>query len=160
MTRRLLPLALCILLVTAADAQLKSQEPTHVSVAQALVRPTTSLSGLLSWFNPDNFMMRHSFSFQYLSAGSYGMSLAAYTNSMFYRIADPLDLRFDISLQGSPFGSGQNADFSRLLLSRAELNYRPWENVHVRFLYRQVPYFDRGYYSPYYYPSSPALGDE
>ncbi len=149
--------------VSFSIAQLKSQEPSHPSVANALVRPAASISGLLGWFNPDNFMMQHNFSFQYMSAGGYGLSLATYTNSMSYKIADPLDVRFDVSLQGSPFGqygAAQRSDLNRLYLSRAELNYRPWENVSIRFLYRQIPFGGFGFYSPYYYPSNILVGDE
>ena len=148
--------------VSVSNAQLKSQEPSHPSVAQSLVHPTTSISGFLGWFNPENFMMSHNFSFQYFSGGGNGLSLATYTNSMFYKIADPLNIRFDVSLQGSPFGQyggGQQGELSRLLLSRAELNYRPWENVSIRLLYRQVPLGGYGLYSPYL-PSNTQFGDE
>lgn len=144
--------------------QLKSQEPSQPSVAHTLVRPAGSLSGLLGWFNPANLMMRHNFSFQYFSSGGYGLSLATYTNSILYRIADPLDVRFDISLQGSPFGqygAAQQGEFNRLFLSRAELNYRPWENVHVQFLFRQGAYGSYDFYSPHYFRSTPTtFGDE
>ena len=160
-------MACVVLMLMAAlnfsNGQFKSQEPSSPSVAHTLVRPTTSISDLLGWFNPDNFMMRHNFSFQYMSAGGYGLSLATYTNSMFYKIADPLDVRFDISLQGSPFGQygiAQQNDFSRLFLSRAELNYRPWENVSIRLQYRQIPFGGFGFYSPFYYPSNTRFGDE
>lgn len=160
---------LCIVVVILAavhlaSAQLKSQEQTHPTVASSLVRPAPGMSGFLGWFDPENFAMRHSFSLQYMSGGRYGLSLATYTNTMFYKIADPLDVRFDVSLQGSPFGHhgfGQQTDFSRLFLSRAELNYRPWENVHIQFQYRQFPWNAYGYYSPLYFPySSTTTGDE
>jgi len=141
-----------VLSLSVAQAQFKSDEQNHPSVVNALIKPTTGLSGLLGWFNPDDFRMHHSFSLQYMASGGYGLSLATYTNSMMYRLADPLDVRFDVSLQGSPFGPSAQGEFSRLYLSRAELNYRPWENVRVQFQFRQFPY---GSYSPYYdYPSS------
>lgn len=145
-------------------AQLKSQEQTRPTVASSLVHPAPSMSGFLSWFNPENFMMRHNFSLQYMSGGGYGLSLATYTNTMFYKIADPLNVRFDVSLQGSPFGQGfdQQTNFSRLFLSRAELNYQPWENFRIQLQYRQFPYGGYGMYSPYYYfpSSSTTFGDE
>ena len=147
--------------VNIGVAQFKSQEETKSSVVSSLIHPAAGMSGLLSWFNPENFIMHHSFSFQYMSTGGYGLSTATYTNSMFYKIADPLDVRFDVSLQGSPFGqygAGQQSDFSRLFLSRAELNYRPWENVRIQFQYMQFPY---SFYSPWYSPSPLGrLGDE
>jgi hypothetical protein len=153
---------LLVLFMNAGYAQLKSQEQTHTSVASSLVRPVPSMSGLLSWFNPDHFSMRHSFSLQYMAGGGYGLSLATYTNTMFYQIADPLNLRFDVSLQGSPFGGygfGDQANFNRLFLSRAELNYQPWENFRIQLQYRQFPYGYYGMYSPFYFPTR-SLGDD
>lgn len=151
-----------VLLMDPAFAQLRSQQETHTSVASSLVRPVPSISGFMSWFNPDNFTIRHSFSLQYMAGGGYGLSLATYTNTMFYQIADPLNVRFDVSLQGSPFGGygfGDRVNFNRLFLRRAELNYQPWENFRIQLQYRQLPYGYYGWYSPYYFPS-PSFGDD
>jgi hypothetical protein len=138
-----------------ASAQFRSQEEQQPSPAQYLVHPTTSISSFFGLFNPDNFMMRHNFSFSYLSSGGTGLSLASYTNSMFYKIADPLNVRFDLTLQGSPFGqygSAQQSDLSKVYLSRAELNYRPSENIFVKIQYNQMPlsYWGSYPYSPGY----------
>ena len=144
-----------IVSMTCAYGQFKSQENQESSPAQYLVRPATSISSFLGFFNPDNFMMHHNFSFSYLSAGGSGMSLAAYTNSMFYKISDPLNVRMDVTLQGSPFGqygSAQQGDLSKLYLSRAELNYHPSENFFVKVQYNQLPLSYWGSYpsvSPY-----------
>ena len=138
---------------TSSTAQLRSQDEQPVSAAQSLVRPTPGISDFLGLLNPDNFMMRHSFSLSYLSAGGQGLSMASYTNSMFYKIADPLNVRFDLTLQGSPFG--QNGSFSqsslnKLFVSRAELNYRAADNMFFKIEYNQIPYNSfRGYYPPY-----------
>lgn len=161
MKKLVILLAAIVFAGSGVQAQLKSQETSHVSAAQSLIRPAPSLPGLLSWFNPDNFLMKHSLSFQYVSSGGRGLSLAMYTNSMFYRIADPLDVRFDLSLMGSPFGqygTAQQSDFSNIFLSRAELNYRPFDNMLIRFQYQQIPFGAYGWYAPYYYRSTP-FGD-
>lgn len=164
MMKRLILILSVLLGVNVGNAQLKSQEQSQPTVAGSLVRPLPSMSGFESWFNPENFSMRHSFSLQYMTGGGYGLSLATYTNSMLYKFSDPLDVRFDVSLQGSPFGHtgfDQRTDFSKLYISRAELNYRPWENVRIQLMYRQFPYSGMGLYSPYYYPSSLSpIGDE
>jgi len=80
---------------------------------------------------------------------------------MLYQLADPLNVRFDVTLQTSPFGNygavNQSA-FNNLFLSRAELNYKPWENFQVQVQYRQLPFSPYGYYRPY--GSSLLLGDE
>jgi hypothetical protein len=139
-------LGFCLaMMVTCASAQLKMQEQTNAS--QSLVHPTTSINSFLGLLNPDNFMMRHTFSLNYLAGGGEGISLASYTNSMFYRIADPLNVRFDVTLQGSPFGqsgSFQRGDLSKVYVSRAELNYKPADNMFITLQYRQVPY---GFYN-------------
>ena len=135
--------------IAAGYAQLKSQDE-RVSAAESLIRPAPSISSFLGLLSSDNFMMRHNFSFSYLSSGGQDLSLASYTNSMFYRIADPLNLRVDLTLQGSPFGQygslGQN-DFSRLFVSRAELNYRPTDNMFIKLQFSQRPF---GYRNDYY----------
>jgi len=146
-------LILAALTGAPASAQLKSQSHADESASASMVRQGqgswgggfSSFFGLLS---PDRFMMRHTFGLNYMSAGGTGLSMASYTNSMFYRIADPLDVRVDVTLQGSPFGptAGMNRnDLSGIYLSRAELNYRPWDNVFFQVSYRELPY------SAYYY---------
>src|SRR5437016_4946506 len=92
-----------IMLTVSAPAQFKSQVENQPSASQSLVHQNTSINSFLGLLNPDNFMMRHSFSFSYLTAGNTGLSIASYTNSMFYKIADPLNVRCDLTLQGSPF---------------------------------------------------------
>ena len=146
------------LLITLENvsAQFKSQTENQPSPSQALVHPAPSIGNFLGLLNPENFNMRHSLSFSYLSSGNVGLSLASYTNSMFYKISDPLNVRFDVTLQGSPFGNYggiQQNELSRLYLSRAELNYRPSENMFIRLQFNQIPlgtYFDDGYGLLYY----------
>jgi hypothetical protein len=148
-----------LLCAMVAFGQFKSQVEQQPSVSQSLVHPATSLNSFLGLLNPENFMMRHNFSLSYISYGGSGLSLASYTNSMFYRISDPLTLRFDLTLQGSPFGQygfASQSDLSKLYLSRAELNYRPWENFFVKVQYSQLPF---GYYGFYPYPSSALPGE-
>lgn len=142
-----------ILMWANASAQFKSEIDNQPSASQYLVHPS-EISSLLSWFNPDNFQMRQNISMSYFTFGGQSMSLASYTNSMFYKIADPLDVRFDLTLQGSPFAQGgslQQNDLSKLFVSRAELNYRPWQNFSVRLQYAQLPPNYFGWYnrSPY-----------
>ncbi len=146
----------------SAFAQFRSQVDGQPSVSQSLVKPNASISNFFGILNPENFQMRHSFAFNYFSGGGYGVSIASYTNSMFYKIADPLNVRFDVTLQGSPFGGGgdfQQSDLSRVFLSRAELNYRPSENTFIKLQFNQVP-FNRYYYYDRFAPSSLMFGDQ
>ena len=142
-----------ILSSTVTFSQFKSQSG-QPSVSQSLVRPTGSINSFLGLLNPDNFMMKHNFSLSYMSYDGAGLSVASYTNSMFYKISDPLNVRFDVTLQGSPFGQSnyQNA-LSGVYLSRAQLNYRPWENFLIKFEYNHLPMNYYGLSNPWYNPS-------
>jgi len=151
-----------VLSVAVSKAQLKSEDGPPVNASQSLVHPATSISSFLGLLNPDNFMMRHNFSLSYLSSGGEGLSMASYTNSMFYRIADPLNVRLDLTLQGSPFGqsgSFSQGNFNKLFISRAELNYKPADHMFLKLEYNQIPFsYFPGVFSPFapgYY-----LGDE
>jgi hypothetical protein len=100
--------------------------------------------------------MRHAISFSYATAGGEGLSLGTYTNSMMYQFTDNLDAQADLSISYSPyntfskFGNARN-DLSSIYLSRAQVNYRPWENVTLMLQYRQMPYYGLNRYgSPFY----------
>jgi len=128
-----------------ALAQFKPGNDPEPTVSEALVHPTPGLGSLFGLLNSDNFHMRHSVSMSYLSYGGGGLSLASYTNSMLYKISDPLHVRFDLTFQGSPFGNSlglQQNDLSRVFISNAELSYRPSENMFIDVRYGQLPYYD------------------
>lgn len=135
-------------LTDVSNSQFKQNADEKPKVSESMLR-RASPSYFLSWFNPNNFMMRHQFSMSYASFGGRGMSLANYTSSMFYRFADPLDVRVDVSMLYSPYSSFGTDDLNRVYISNAELNYRPWENFSLQLQYRQLP---MGMYSPYYNP--------
>jgi len=144
-----------IIFTAAAGAQFKSQLENQPSASQSLLKPQTSIGSFFGLLNPDAFSMRHNFAFNYISIGGSGMSLASYTNSMFYRISDPLNVRFDVTMQGSPFGqrsfSGKN-DLNKVYLSRAELNYKPLDNLFFTLQYNSLPF---GYWGSYPFNSVP-----
>ncbi|MCC6396703.1 MAG: hypothetical protein IT282_06760 [Bacteroidetes bacterium] len=148
-------IALVCLIAGGASAQFKSQVEQESRISEGVLQ-RTSPSLLFGWFNPEKFHMRHSVSFSYHTMGDHSMSLGTYTNSMMYEFADNLNARADVSLSYSPFNSYSGAfggdtkkALSSIYLSRAEVNYRPWETVIMQIQFRQVPY---GMYSPYYSP--------
>jgi len=138
---------------TSVTAQFKSQTEQKPSVAESMIRPQGS--GFLGFFNPENFTMHHSYSFSTMLMGGKTIVIGMYTNSMLYRISDPLSVRLDVSLMHSPFnsfGKSFQSDLNQLFINRAELNYRPFDNMFIQFQYRRVPISYYGnYYSPLYY---------
>ena len=160
MKRALAALVLCAILPVALSAQLKSQAQEELSASRSLIHPSAGLTSFLGFLNSENFMMRHSVSMSYMTAGGRGVSLADYTSSMFYKIADPLHMRFDVTLQGSPFGSTgvDQSALSGIFLSRAELNYQPSREFNISLRYQRRPYGGFGWYdSPF---SASRWGDE
>ncbi len=135
-----------------ATAQFKAQLEKEAPVSDMITRQQDP--GLLfGWFDPSKFSMHHSLSYSYQTIGGQGMSVGMYTNSMMYQFADNLNARADVSLMYSPYnsfgvGGGKRNDLSSIYLSRAELNYRPWQNVVVQVQYRQMPWWNM-YDSPY-----------
>ncbi len=135
-------------LAQVSNAQFKNDSEEQPKASEYLVRNAVP-TNFLSWLNLNNLAMRHQFSLSYSSLGGRGISLASYTNSLFYRIADPLDVSVDISMLYSPYSSFGSDELNRVYISNAELNYRPWDNFSIQLQYRQLP---PGFYSPYYNP--------
>lgn len=149
-------LAACVLvLASASRGQFKSQVEQSNHVSSGLMTPSTG-SLFLGWFDPEKFHMSHSFDLSYQTGGGQAFSLGTYTNRMRYDFAENLTAGADISLSYSPYNTlpavnGRKNDLSSIYLSRAHLDYRPWDNVLVQVQYRTLPY-GLYYYSPYYYP--------
>ena len=145
-------------------AQLKSELDDQPSASQSLVHPAPTIGNLLGFFNPENFSMQNSLSYSYISAGGTGLSVASYTNSMFYKIFDPLNVRVDLTLQGTPLGASTpyQSALNGLFLSRAELNYKPSQNFSIKVQYNHLPVNYYGMYNPWYgmSPFSSNWGDQ
>ncbi len=149
----------CVLGVGIAGAQFRGGAADEPKISDGLVQQGSN-EFLFGWFNPDNFRMRHSVSMSYQTAGQYGLSLATYTNSMSYQFSDRLNARADVSMSYSPFNSlpgSMGNDLSKIYLSRAELNYKPWDDVLIHVGYRQMP-FGSYYGSPFYEPFMMGFG--
>ncbi len=148
--------ALLLFGLGSARAQFKSQLGAEDRVSDG-VTPAPPPSMILGFFDPERFHMHHSFSLSYMTMGGQGMSLGSYTNSMTYDFTDRLNARADLTFMYSPYNSlsgigtkGKN-DLSSFFLSRAEVNYKPWDNVMLQVQFRQLPYGGY-YYSPYFDP--------
>lgn len=147
---------LIMLMYVSVNAQFKDQT-SNVDIKSGIIKNYSS--SLFRFFNSDNFRMNHSFDISYQTFGSAGsLALTTYTNSMFYKINDQLDIQADISLINSPynsFGKNFSSKINGLYLSRAQINYRPSENLSFTLQYRNFPVFYNSYYynSPFFYRS-------
>jgi hypothetical protein len=139
------------LMMHESVAQFKRTSAEEPKVSDSFIRPATA-SEWFDFFNPDNFKMRQSYSMSYTSMGGQGLALGMYTNSLQYKFSNSLDARVDVSLQHSPYSTFdrrvQNS-LSGVFLNRAEINYRPAENMLLRVSYQHIPFGLSGYYSPY-----------
>ncbi|NWF50038.1 MAG: hypothetical protein HXY49_05805 [Ignavibacteriaceae bacterium] len=140
---------LVIVLSTISFAQFRENGLPKPTVKDGIV--DQSSGSFFNFLNSDNFMMKHTFNVSYTAGGNMGLALTTYTNSMFYRFADNLNVRADISFIHSPyntFGKDFQNNLSGIYLSRAAINYRPWEDVSITLQYRNLP--GSYYYNPYY----------
>jgi len=141
----------------AAAGQFKSSVENKPGVSESILRPAGS-DALLGIFDPSRLSMHHTFSLSYGAfGGGRGMSLGMYTNSMYYKIADPLDVQMDVSLMYSPSSSylgGAQKDFTGIYITRAQLNYRPSESTLLQVSFQQYPVSPWMMGSPYRSPFS------
>ncbi|HEY6625999.1 MAG TPA: hypothetical protein VIZ21_03515 [Ignavibacteriaceae bacterium] len=143
---------LVIILLSAAVtfAQFRDSGFETNSVKEGIV--TENSNSLFGFLNSDDFIMRHSFSLNYSTFAGQGMSLTSYTNSMFYRLMNNLNVQVDVSVMYSPYstlGEQFQKDISGVYISNAAINYHPWDNFSVHLQYRSMP-FGYGYYHPFY----------
>lgn len=112
---------------------------------------------LFDFLNSENFSMKHSFSMSYSAFAGEGIALGVYTNSMMYKFSDNLNVQLDASIVNSPystFGKDFQNSLNGLYISRAAVNYKPWNDVYITLQYRSMPYlFNNPYngYRNYYY---------
>lgn len=147
-------LVICILFFAlTASAQFKPKNSEQPKVSDSFIQPQ-SASDWFNLFNPNNFQMRHSYSASYTAFSGQGIALQNYTNTMMYQFLPNLEARVDLSLQNSPYSTfdyRMQNQFSKAFVSRAEINYRPWENTTIRLQYRELPFsfYGNGYYRPF-----------
>ena len=141
--------------ISGIYAQFKDKGIEPTSVKEGIV--TENSNAIFGFLNADDFIMRHSFSLNYTSFAGQGVSLTSYTNSMFYRLMNNLNLQLDVSVMYSPYstlGDQFQKDISGIYISNAAVNYHPWDNFSVHLQYRAMPY-GYGFYNPYYGYGSP-----
>ncbi len=138
----LIKTALVLIAVSfTAAGQFRSQPEARSSATESMIRQDDG--GLLfGWFDPGRLTVRNSYSLSYTTSGGKNFSLGTLTSSLAYQISNPLSVMFDVSLVHSPFnnlGGNFTKSISGVYLSRAELNYRPSDDLMLRIQYRQMP---------------------
>ncbi len=144
-------LVMMLVLTSVSFAQFREQL-SQPNVESSLIRSDYGGGLLFGLFNPANFSMRQSVSMSYMTMGNQSIALGMYTNSMSYKISDPLTLSADVSIMNSPYSSLGNSfakSINGIYLTRAELNYHPTKNFQVDVQFDQNPLYQ--YYNPYYY---------
>ncbi len=139
-----------ILISSTVYGQFKNKQEAPVDIKSGIINSNPS-SFFLGFINPNNFSMNHSFSMSYSAFSGNSIALGVYTNSIFYKFNDQLNIQVDASLVNSPynsFGQAYSDQINGIYLSRAQLNYRPSDNMHFSIQFRNSPV---GYYSPFGY---------
>ncbi len=131
-------------------AQLKSQtEKPPIDVLNGITStPNLGLFGNL--FSPDRFHMSHSYGVTFYSGGGQSGSIGLYTNTMDFRLSNPLFLRVNTGVLHRPFGGPRNAPDNAQLVHGAELIYKPTKNFQLNVGYSSTPLY--GGYRPYESP--------
>ncbi len=139
-----------LIIALSVNAQFKKDPFTKPEVRDGLYAKESGGNFLTNLFNSENFSMRHSFDASYSTFGDHGIATTVYTNSMFYKFSDNLNVRLDASLVYSPYnslGKTFQDNINGLYISRAELNFKPWDDTVIRIQYRNIP---AGMYNNYY----------
>ncbi|MCB2203600.1 hypothetical protein KQI65_02535 [bacterium] len=148
MKRHFTTILLFLFVPVLLQAQFRGEEPRRPSVSDGMYQESGS-APILGFFHPENLEMRHSLSFSYGMMGDQGLGMSMYTNSLRYRIAEPLSVRADISMMFSPFGSASQSfknDISGIFLRRASIDYKPSKDMNISLQYNSYPF---GGYYPY-----------
>lgn len=146
--------AIIILLLAVGHsyAQFRDSGTPKVDIHDAITTDQSSL--MFGFFDPSKFNMNHTISMNYAAFSGHGVATTMYTNSMSYQFAPNFNVELDASVVHSPYntlGDNFTNSINGIYLSRAQINYQPWENTRIMFQYRQLP--ATGYYGGYY--SSP-----
>ena len=130
-------------------AQYKEPPFPTESVKDGIVDNSSSVA-LFGFLNSENFQMNHSYNLSYSSFGGSGLALGVYTNSMMYKFSQDFNIQLDASFVHSPyntFGENFKNSIDGFYISKAALNYKPWEDVFISVQYRNIP---NVYLNPYY----------
>lgn len=123
-----------------AFAQFKEVAPKNPATDLFRPREATHFSSLI---DPSRISMHHAYSFTYFTGAGNDGTLGIYTNTMNYRLSDPLSLNVNLGLAHQPFGTenGLIGTDKAKFMHGAELVYRPNKNFQLNVGYNNTPYF-------------------
>jgi len=142
-----------LLIPFLAFAQLKkdSKKPDFTNI---LAKPGDSF--LMSFLDPSNFQMSHSFNMSFGMGGGQQMLQNAYINTMFFQLSEDLTLTTDLGIMQTPYHTfGENSSLSDpQFFGGAQLNYKISENSFLKLRFESVPYNYFNQYNNRYHRSS------
>lgn len=138
-------------LCAVTQAQFREDVNQSSDYTGAIIK-TSQSSSAGGWMDMLNMTMGHSYSMNFSNIGGQFQNLNAYTNHMTFGLSENLTGRVDVSFLHSPFGnsfmnsgSGFNSLGSRIIIDRAQLDYKISPNANLSIEFSQRPY----HYSPY-----------
>lgn len=131
------------LICVSAHAQFRTQTVNRVDVKSGI---TTPVPGTLADFlNPDRFYMNQSYGLTYYTGGGQSGSVGMYTNSLNFKLSNPLFLRVDMGVMHQPFGGPKGVEQKAQFMHGAELIYKPNKNFQMQVGYSTTPYYNSGF---------------
>jgi len=92
--------------------------------------------------DPSRFNMNQSYTFSYFSIGKKSGTLGLYTNTLEYKVSEPLLVRIGLSYLHQPlsiFRERGSQDLKGVILPNFQLFYQPNENFFLRIDYSSIP---------------------
>ncbi|MBZ0265781.1 hypothetical protein K8I28_14055 [bacterium] len=129
----------------ALFAQSPYRDQPEPSVRSVFENPTGfQMNGLL---DPSRISMSHSAGMSYMSAGGNGYTQGYYMNTLNYRFSAPLSMNLRLGVTNNPFSNNSSMGSTGFgpslgeaeFFGGADLNWRPKENLFIRFSFDKLP---------------------
>jgi hypothetical protein len=114
---------------------------TGLAQEKSSTLPSLELKGA-SLLDPSRFNMYQSYSFSYFSSGRTSGTFGLYTNTLEYKISEPLLVRIGLGYLHQPlsvFGDRGSQDLKGVILPNFQLLYHPSENFFLKIDYSSIP---------------------
>ncbi len=136
-----------MLSAVSLNAQFRNQTGQSKDIRGGITSPVPG--SLLGFLDRDRFNMSQSYGMSYYSGGGQSGSVGMYTNSMNFRLADPLLLRFNVGIMHQPFGGPKGAkNQGAQVMEGVELIYRPNKNFQFQAGFSNAPTYN-SYNNPF-----------